>query len=108
MHLDDPVDQDASHSLRDLGLVLHVLVLRLIVHFSSHEVLHNISGEFSNILRVLSIILITLVNSLMQMHLAPCLEFFIDTLQLLVEPFPFILFFYFVQFFFAFFHVLHS
>ena len=42
------------------------------------------------------------------MHLAPLLEFFIDALQLLVKPFPVILLFYFVQFFFAFLYVLHS
>ena len=42
------------------------------------------------------------------MNLAPLLEFFIDALQLLVEPFPVILLFNFVQFFFAFLYILHS
>ena len=69
---------------------------------------HDISGELSHILGVLGIIFVTLIHSLIEMHLAPSLEFFVDALQLFVEPLPVILFFYFVKFFFAFFDVLHS
>lgn len=95
VHFNDPVDQDASHSLCDLRLVFHVLVLRLVHHFSSHEVFHNISGEFSYVLWILCVILIAFIDGLMQMHLASALEFFIYALQFLVKLFSVILLFYF-------------
>lgn len=80
MHLNDPINKNAPHSLRDLRLVVHVLVLRLIHHFSGHEVLHYVSGEFNNILRVRSILFVTLSNCLLKMHSAPSLKIIIDLL----------------------------
>lgn len=105
MHLDYPVDQNASHSLSDLGLVIHVFVLRLIVHFSCHEMFHDVSGELSNILWVSCIFIITLVHCFLQMLFASPLEVFIDAVEVVVEPLallPIIMFLPFVHFFFRF------
>ena len=108
MHLNDPVDQDAPHSLCDLRLVFHILVLGLIHHFSCHKVLHYIRSKFGNILRIGSIFLITLIHSLFEIIIAPFLEIFVHTLKFFLEPFPIIFFFDFVHFFFALFDVFDS
>ena len=96
MHLNDPVDQDTSHSLGDLRLVVHVLVLRLVHHFGRHKVLHNISCKFSDVLRVWCILSVAFVHSILEMNSAPSLEVVIDRLKLFVEslcllPFIFLL-----------------
>lgn len=111
MHLDDPVNQDASHSLGDLRLVLHVLVLRLVHHFSRHEVLHNISCKLSDILRIGSIFSITFVYRILKMHFAPTLEILIDRLELFVKSLsllPFVFFLDLVKILFAFLCILDS
>jgi hypothetical protein len=105
VHLNDPVDQNAAHSLSYLRLVIHVLELRLIVHFSCHKISHDISCELSHILWVFGIIIVTFIDSLLQMNFTPPLEVLIDALEFGIKPLallPLIIFLPFVHFFFRF------
>ena len=95
MNLNYPIDEDAAHSLRDLWLYIHILHLGLIVHFGFDEVLHNVFGELSHVLDIMSIFFITLLNRVYEMLLAPLFELIVNRLQFLFKSdgfLPFIIF----------------
>lgn len=76
MDFDDPVDEDASHSLGDAVLVVHVLGLWLIICFRFDEMLHYILRKFTNILWISSMLIVTGLNSILKMFDASLLKLF--------------------------------
>jgi len=64
MNFNDPINQNASHPVSNLRLVLHVQRLGLIVHFCPQIVVHDILREFGHILRILRILTITFLDGL--------------------------------------------
>ena len=86
MNLNDPVDQDAPHPLGDLWLVLHVLMLRLIVHLGRQEMLEDIRSELRHILGIISILIVAILHCLREMLLASPLELSIHLAKLLLKP----------------------
>lgn len=76
VNFDDPVDEDASHSLGDAVLVVHVLRLWLIICFRFDEMLHDILRKFTNILWISGMLIVTGLNSILKMFNASLLKLF--------------------------------
>ena len=76
MNFDDPVDEDASHSLGDAVLVVHVLRLWLIICFRFDEMLHDILRKFTNILWISGMLVVTGLNSILKMLHASLFKLF--------------------------------
>ena len=69
MHFYYPVNKNATHSLRNERLILHVLEFWLILSLGFHKVIQNVRSKFSHMLRVTGLLDITILNSLDQMVL---------------------------------------
>ena len=85
MHLDDPVNQNASHSLCNIWLILHIFEFWLVLTFCSHEVLENVTGEFGNVLGVLSLMNIAVFDTLYKMALNSLQKVLVDRPHFVIE-----------------------
>lgn len=81
MDLNDPVDEDAAHSFRDVGLVLHVTEFGLVARLSAEVMLHNVFGELGHTLWVRSILLVAWFNDILEIILASLFEYLICDFQ---------------------------
>ena len=59
VNFDDPVNEDAPHSVGDELLMLHILELGMVVTLTLQIVLHYLTSEYSHVLRICGIFSIT-------------------------------------------------
>ena len=62
MNFNDPINQNASHPVSNLRLVLHVQRSWLIVHFRPQIVMHDILSELGHTLRIVRIMSIAFLD----------------------------------------------
>jgi len=82
MNLNNPVNQNASHSFIYALLELHIFNFWLIIHFCFHIMMHDILSVFTNTLRVCSIRNITFFYCAFHVHLYSLAKILIHLIQL--------------------------
>ena len=101
MNFNYPVNQNPSHSVSNLRLLLHVQGLRLIVGFCPQIMLHDFFCEFGHILRIMRICRITLFNALPKELSASLLKSIINASKIMFIIHSFLLSIYFFHFLFS-------
>ena len=91
VHLNNPVDKNASHTLCDVRLYLHVLVLWLVETFCSKIVCHDILAKLSDMLWVCCSFEIARQNGFIKVIINPHHKVAIDRLNLYFKVMKFIL-----------------
>ena len=85
VHLYDPINQNASHPFIDALLEIHIFDFRLIVHLSSHVMMHNVSCVLTNALRICSLVQVTFFNCILYVLVHSLVEVLIHLIQLLFK-----------------------
>ena len=85
MNLNNPVDQNASHSFINALLEFHVFDFRLIVHLSSHVMIHNASCVLTYTLWVCGLVQVTFLYCSLHVLIHSLHEVLINLIQLFLE-----------------------
>jgi hypothetical protein len=82
VNFNDPVNQDAPHSLGYEWLMLHVPIPWLVEHFRGKVVLHDVSGKFCYFLWIRSLLLVAFLHASLQMCRDAFVELLVDRPEL--------------------------
>ena len=85
MHFYDPINQNASHPFIDTLLEIHIFDFRLIVHLSSHVMIHNASCVLTYTLWVCGLVQVTFLYCSLHVLIHSLHEVLINLIQLFFE-----------------------